>query len=1006
MQKTFFIVLLIALLSTFMMAQSSSAKITGKVITADGTAIPGVMVTATNPKMIGKAIAISDENGIYRLLNLQPGTYKVTYELESFATMVRPKVVLSLEQTLRIPITMELKNLKETIIVEGSAPLIDVKSAAQGMTLNKETFKSLPKGRDFTSLVTAIPGVSNEPLLSGISVDGASGAENMFYIDGVDVTDITDGEQGQAAAFDFVEEVQVKSSGYMAEFGGSLGGVVSAVTRSGGNEFHGDVIAYYSGTALNGTPRETLSLDLNDTTKATYYSAEELYGVPDSSRIETGFSLGGYLLKDKIWFFGSLLPRFTKYTNDVTYVDGSGTKSHETKTTSMNYMLKITAQIMSNVRWSASYLNNFYKRRGYNPNDIAYSNANRLAWGPYGNYDQDYDAYGYDWPNYSASTALDITIGNNSMLNIRAGMFYTNTENSQTPIPTIPLYRFKESSMGGYSLTNNLMFSEIPANLQHTTGWQNMGFFDSQALVKDIAEKKSVSGDYTLFFNAGGEHSVKLGAQFVRQGQDVDSAWQQPIIYIGWDRSAIAYGTDYGRGTYGYYVARGVEKTGAYGDVFKAYSNRIALYLQDSWTIGEKLTFNFGVRTESEYIPSYSDHPDFADAKPIEFKFGDKIAPRFGFVYDVKGDSSLKVFGSYGLFFDVMKLDMAAGSYGGTKWKDAAWSLDDYDYTKITKDNQPGTELYMFDMRIPSFDSTDSGIKPMSQQAISLGVENKLSDDLSLSVRLVQKHLRYTIEDVGVLTPEGELYFTTNPGFGWSVTEANGGKFDNAYPDTPKAKREYYAVNVGLDKRFSNNWMGGVSYTWSSLKGNYSGLATSDEPGRNDPNVARYFDLWYLAFDKELNAIDGPLATDRTHVIKAYGSYIFPFGLTVGTVINVMSGTPVTEEWVLGAEIFPYGRGNLGRTDMFYNADMYAEYNLKLGKANLQFSVNVTNIFNFNIAQRINPLKHLGSLPITEEQVLSSNWEYPSSAVPNPIYMMESEFTRPISARLGLKLSF
>ena len=1004
MQKTFFVVLLIALLSTFMMAQAGAAKITGKVVTADGTAIPGVMVTATSSKMIGKAVAITDENGVYRLLNLKPANYKVTYELEGFATMVTPKVQLKIEQTLRIPIIMELKKLKETIIVEGQVPLIDVKSAAQGMTLNKETFDALPKGRDFSSLVTAIPGVTDEPMLSGISVDGASGAENVFYIDGVDVTNITNGAQGQNAAFDFIEEVQIKSSGYMAEFGGSLGGVISAVTRSGGNEFHGDIVAYYSGTALNGTPREILSLDKLDTSKATYYTSEQLYGDIQSSRIEAGINIGGYLLKDKVWFFGSFLPKYTKYTNDVTYADGSGSRSLETKTKSMNYMFKLTAQVMSNVRWSISYLNNFYNRRGQKPYTT--------DWGPYGNIDQSFDTTGYDWPNYSASTALDITIGNNSMLNIRAGLFFKDrTDPFQAPIPTTPLWRFKESALGGYSPTNNLMFPEIPANLQHTTAWQNYGFYDANALMSDIKEKKSISGDYTLYFNAGGEHSVKIGGQFVRQGENVNNGWQQPIFYIGWDRDAIAYGTNYGRGKYGYYVARGVESTGPNGSVWEAYSSRIALYVQDSWTIGEKLTLNFGIRTESEYIPSYSQDPDYADLVPVDFSFGDKIAPRLGFVYDVKGDSSLKVFGSFGLFYDVMKLNMAAGSYGGVKWKDAAYTLDSYDYTLLTADNTPGDLLYVKDFRIPSFDTTDPNIKPMSQQSISIGFENKLNEDLSLSVRLVQKHLRYAIEDVGNLTPDGEEYYTANPGFGWTLTEQNGGKFDNSYPDTPKAKREYYALNVGLDKRFSNNWMGGLSYTWSRLTGNYAGLATSDEvysdgSARNSPNTARYFDLWYLAYDKSMSAIDGPLATDRTHVFKAYGSYIFPFGMTVGTVVNVMSGTPISEIWTLGAEILPYNRGNLGRTNMFYNADIYGEYNLKLGKANLQFSINITNVFNFKIARNIDPLKHLGSLAITEAQIISTNWEYPADAIPNPLYKMDFNYSPPISARLGLKLSF
>ncbi len=94
MQKTFFVILLVVLLSTFIMAQNS-AKITGKVLTADGTAIPGVMVTATNPKMIGKTIAITDENGVYRLMNLAAGTYKLVYELEGFATVRNDRHTLS-----------------------------------------------------------------------------------------------------------------------------------------------------------------------------------------------------------------------------------------------------------------------------------------------------------------------------------------------------------------------------------------------------------------------------------------------------------------------------------------------------------------------------------------------------------------------------------------------------------------------------------------------------------------------------------------------------------------------------------------------------------------------------------------------------------------------------------------------------------------------------------------------------------------------------------------------
>ena len=157
----------------------------------------------------------------------------------------------------------------------------------------------------------------------------------------------------------------------------------------------------------------------------------------------------------------------------------------------------------------------------------------------------------------------------------------------------------------------------------------------------------------------------------------------------------------------------------------------------------------------------------------------------------------------------------------------------------------------------------------------------------------------------------GKIYYTANPGYGYTLRPTNGGKFDPTYPETPKAKREYWAVNFSLDKRFANNWLAGFSYTWSRLTGNYSGLASSDEWGRAGPYVERYFDLWHMAYDKNLTPVDGPLNTDRPHYAKFFGAYTLPFGLTVGAVVAAMSGTPVTEIWYAVGDYTwkPFGRG-------------------------------------------------------------------------------------------------
>ncbi|MDD8013597.1 MAG: TonB-dependent receptor, partial [Acidobacteriota bacterium] len=290
-------------------AQQTTAKIFGVVQLEDGSLVPGVTVEATSPKLVGKTTAVTDENGSFRLLNLAPGTYKLIFSLEGFQSVVRENVHLALEQTLNLKIEMKLGNLNEVVTITGQVAQIDVKSTAKGMTLTKDVFQTLPKGRNFDSLVTAIPGVSNEPLgAGGMSVDGASGLENMYYVDGADTTNITTGRSGQNVSFDFVDEVQVKASGYAAEFGGSLGGVINVVTRSGGNSFHGEVVGYYSGSALRAGYGPFLDLDFNDDSKAVQHPYDSYFGVEDDYNLEGGFNLGGYIVKDKLWFFGSVIP--------------------------------------------------------------------------------------------------------------------------------------------------------------------------------------------------------------------------------------------------------------------------------------------------------------------------------------------------------------------------------------------------------------------------------------------------------------------------------------------------------------------------------------------------------------------------------------------------------------------------------------------------------------------------------------------------------------------------
>jgi len=1007
---------MLVFLASLAMAQvtQQSGRFEGRVADDQGNPLPGVAVQATSPKLVGKATTVTDSNGVFRLLALPSGVYEITFTLAGFKPIARRDVVLGLGQTLIINITMEPSAIEEQVTVMGEAPLVDVKSTVKGMTITKEVFQNLPRGRNFDSLVTTIPGVSNEYLLGGTSVDGASGLENMYYVDGTDITDLTYGRSAQSVNFDFVDEVQVRASGYQAEFGGSLGGVISVITRSGGNQFSGELVGYYSGYKLRDQYRDTLSLKIDDTSKAVYYPYTFLTGKNRDHRYEFGGNLGGYLIKDRLWFFGSFMPVIYRNNRLVTHSDGT-TKNWRRDERSWNYSFKLTAQVLKNFRMSASIVNNEWKYRG----DLAARNSPS-------NPTVSFDEYGFTYPNYSAAFSADWTASNSLLISVRGGYFKSDRTGQLVQPPDEPCFQFLTEAPGGYFQTTNVGLLDVPVSYQRPTGYYNYSRANASVVKKNLNERYSLAGDVNYFISAAGEHWIKLGAQYVREGQNYDSTPKYAILFFAWDRDFVAYGTNYGRGTYGYYGVRNNSVTGPYGSFYKAYSNRWAVYLQDSWTIGQRLTINYGVRAESEYIPSYATgNPEFEKLKPIDFSLGDKIAPRIGLVYDVFGDSSLKLFGSFGIFYDVMKLQMASGSYGGFKWKSTYYTLDTYEWDKIGRVSDaypdgyfPGDFLlpdppHTFDFRAPSFDSTDPNMKPMSQMEFSLGGEKKLGENVALSVRGVYKHLLWAIEDIGVLLPEGEMYYTTNPGGDFineKYAEARAaGLIPSTAPDCPKAKREYYGLNIAIDKRFSNNWLGGFSYTLSRLSGNYSGLASGDEYGRGDPNTERYFDLWYLAFDSQMKKVDGPMPGDRTHYFKLYGSYIFPFGLTVGAVVNAMSGVPTSTEWALDVQGYlPYNRNNLGRSPFLWYANAYVAYDIKLGgKTKMQINLSVDNIFNTDTARRVYQIYNQGAVAVSDTVIAAGNWNIDDySPVLDPRYKKNTDYYPPISAILGLKLMF
>ena len=251
-------------------AQEQTGAIQGVVRDVQGGLVPAVPVTASN----GTGLTVETMTGAagaYRFPALPPGRYEMSAVLDGFELAKVAEIVLVLGAELRMDLTLRPAGVAEARGGRGSARRASrSRRRSRATNVSSEVFERLPRGRDFTSLAVQAPGANEERKAGGIAIDGSTGAENRVIIDGMETTDTWVGTPGQFLVTDFVEELQVKSSGYSAEYGGSTGGVLNVVTKSGTNDWHGQGLFLWSGHGLDAGPRPTLQLQPSDSTRAEY----------------------------------------------------------------------------------------------------------------------------------------------------------------------------------------------------------------------------------------------------------------------------------------------------------------------------------------------------------------------------------------------------------------------------------------------------------------------------------------------------------------------------------------------------------------------------------------------------------------------------------------------------------------------------------------------------------------------------------------------------------------
>lgn len=267
-----------------------------------GEALPAVTVVATATALQQTQTAITDEKGFYKISDLPPGDYKVTFYYTDI-TIEQNDIHVGVNK-----VTAVFQNIDQTkagtgevIHVQGSRSTVDPTSTTQGITLDTNYLRNVPvPGRTFDAMLGAAAGSTGDAL--GVAFSGSTSLENQYYVDGVSVTGLTYGTVGSPVVNDFIEEIEIITGGYNAEYGRSTGGIVNVTTKTGSNEVKGSIFAYYEPGQLTAAAQ------------LTPINAGSIDSVTNKNFVaDFGFELGGPIIKDKLWYFIGFDPMFNQY---------------------------------------------------------------------------------------------------------------------------------------------------------------------------------------------------------------------------------------------------------------------------------------------------------------------------------------------------------------------------------------------------------------------------------------------------------------------------------------------------------------------------------------------------------------------------------------------------------------------------------------------------------------------------------------------------------------------
>jgi len=882
------------------------SSIRGIVTDSEGVPLPGVNITVRSPSLMGTETATTDKDGSFRLYPLPVGIYTLTAELSGFQPAKRENIEVRLAATVTLNFQMKQAAIEEEAVVTAASPVVDVKASSVANYFTKDVLQNLPISRSLGTIVTMAPGV-----VSSSQIKGGTASNTTYHVDGLYANDPDNAQLGVNIDFNIMEEVEVATGGMPAEVAIASGGFVNAVTKSGGNDFSGifQVIYNHEDFSTVVIPEDQLR------TMGLGKPAVSIF------RYDLSAGFGGPIIKDKLWFYmNGRYGRSENRSGFVPWTSPLGVEYGEYNRKNWNWggFAKLTFQPSKRLRFAV----NVNGREAY---------ANSRSGGLYTPFNCSY--HDDPWANYSAFAVATWLIDENTFLEARGGWLEVE---ANLPIVDTETY------------------SDTEQNYDYYTGYY---FGTGYRLNEYIGRPSNQASIHLTRFQdnfLGGDHEFKAGLELNTVASNWAN-WKSNPLGISWyDGSPYyyrgVYGLSephpvYGDGSIWLYVTGTTKENG----MAKSAGIRYSGYAQDSWTIGNRLTINIGLRYdvtrgwipdvykdrtggiafsvgEATLEPIYGMNPfDVIEQEGVDpFVKWSLLTPRIGLTYDLFGNGKTALKFHIGRYSDWLYASfinsynpLRLSSYDFNWWDDNLNGYPDeagIDHYELAGGRSPLVMQREYWSRL-----ADKDLKATYDDQISLGIDHELFPNFKVGVSYLFKKRKNIIDDALVNFDTGELWYQPDSGYWVPFTTTVPAK-DNFPASTvtmyflkddapemlelltniPEAYRKYSGLDITFDKRFAKGWLLGgsvtISKTWGNIAGGYGNIWGYELAGSNAN--------WFVNQD-------GRQSDDRPLVIKLYGTFTLPFRILTSFYYQYYSGTPwqrsvtvyVPDAWAVANDI-------------------------------------------------------------------------------------------------------